>query len=119
MAWTYRYVCQECGKIAESEAVEAWCAGCGAVMERERIIWHGSVRPNNTDPYFHVGLGKWVRHPGDVRNEVSRLEGETGMKIVELGTEDPAKLVQKKSNDDIVAESAGEWVAAVKEADRA
>lgn len=100
MAFSYRYICPKCRDGWEYEGIrDVYCEDCDTILVRERIIWNGAVQPNNHEPYFNHGLGKMVYKKSDVKEEMKRLEGETGTQIEELGNEDPHKHVKKRDID--------------------
>jgi tRNA G26 N,N-dimethylase Trm1 len=88
MAFTYEYRCK-CGIIDSIEAEYATCQQCGKKMERIRIIWNGAVQPNNFEPYFNNGLGRWVKKKSDVKEHLRQIKGEEGIEMEEIGNEDP------------------------------
>jgi|SRR5580765_916116 len=99
---TYAYKCNKCAEefdvikpVAEIEMIEV-CEECGFPAERV-IKFKGHMSPDNVDAYYNHGLGKVVRTKNDVRQELSRLKGETGRDLIEVGTE----VLKKEKPKDI------------------
>jgi hypothetical protein len=73
------------------------CEDCGLPSTERLIRFQGGVNADNGDAYFNHGLGKVVRSRNDVRAELSRVKGETGRELVEIGNEVLKKTKPKKT----------------------
>ena len=86
----YDYRCPTCKFTQEvyqsmSEPHELRSCSCGGVAQR---VWTPvAAHPNTQEASWNPAFGKVTRTKGDVKDEVSRVEDETGQKLIELGTE--------------------------------
>lgn len=71
------------------------CDECGQPSKRV-IRFKGTVSGDNGPAYYNYGLGKVVRSKQDIRNELSRIRGETGRDLIEVGNEVIKKNKPKK-----------------------
>lgn len=99
---TYAYFCHKCESefdvIKPSRDIDfiEICEDCGYPSERV-IRFKGHVSADNGAAYYNYGLGKVVRSKNDIRQEISRVKGETGQEIVEIGNETIKKAKPRKT----------------------
>lgn len=99
---TYVYKCERCKiefdvvkRISELDHIEL-CEECG--LPGEHVVrFNGHMAADNYPAYYNHGLGKIVRSKRDVREELSRLKGETGREVYEVGNEKLIKTKLKKT----------------------
>jgi len=98
---TYEYQCPKCNvftdvvkPMADSSSEES-CPGCTTIMER--VITSPRIATSNCqfDTHYNWGLGKVVKSKNDIKNELHRINGETGKNIVEVGN-DNMKSIKKQ-----------------------
>lgn len=56
------------------------------------------MQPNNIEPYYNHGLGCWVKSKSDVKNQLKKIEGETGTQLEELGNENPRSVLKNRKD---------------------
>ena len=87
----YEYKCPECGQYKEitchhtEQPERVDCEDCTVEMPR----WFSKpqmIMPFT--PYFDAGLGVQVNSKKDVKAAISKINGETGRNIEEIGDED-------------------------------
>lgn len=99
----YQFSCPSCGKY--DEVVRTFdecsfpnrCPDCGQLMNRVYSV--PQVNVPHMETYYDNGLGCKISNTQDKRNAIRRIEGETGQKLVEVGTEDQRKYVNPPKLD--------------------
>jgi len=103
---TYEYECKDHGKvdIYKSSTLidrEELCEKCQKPMKRN-FVPTSNLNPGAASMRgeFNFGLGKHFNNRREVKNELKRIEGETGKKYVEVGSDKPqnTKRVRKEYN---------------------
>lgn len=104
----YVYHCQECDihqeiikSLSHIDDVEK-CSK-GHVMNRT-IAWKGQMKPGDISfkPDYYPSFGKTFTTPGQLKNELKKIKGETGQELVEVGNE-RMRPVERKSKIDYEA----------------
>lgn len=111
----YVYACESCKvkqdvhkRLVDIDE-EEFCEVCGETMQRlmQPIAAH---KTSVFEPHFNHGLGKVVTSQIQVKEELSRLRGETGKDIVEIGNDDLKTVKKKRHNyDDVYKELAPKY----------
>lgn len=110
---TYTYFCHRCEMefdvikpMKEYDRNEI-CAECG--LESSRVInFSGHLAADNQEAYYNYGLGKVVRSKNDVRQELSRVKGETGREFHEIGN-DRSRPAKRKSKLEVTDEMIADY----------
>jgi putative FmdB family regulatory protein len=99
----YQFSCPACGKYDEvirtvDECRDAHlCTDCG--QPSNRVFSAPQVSVPHTSTYYDNGLGAIIRNETDKKNALKKIEGETGQKLIEVGTEDVRKHVKPPKMD--------------------
>lgn len=98
---TYEYECRNHGKIdvhksSDFSDKEERCDVCGLVMIKQIGSNINTSGAAHRGVYYHA-FGKHFDSRSQLKNEISKIEGETGKKIIELGSDgmDTVKRVKK------------------------
>lgn len=90
----YAYKCTQCGSeeiiakpIADVDRVEL-CPACTLPMNRQISGGYFHFKDSNNAQY-NPAFGKVTRTSRDIKNEVSRLYNEKGVRVEEVGNEIP------------------------------
>ena len=103
----YEYECKRHGKVdiyksSEHSEKEERCEICSLVMKKN-FVPTSNINPGAASMRgeFYHAFGKHFDTKKQVRNELRRIEGETGKKIVEVGSDkqDNVKRVRKTFNE--------------------
>lgn len=105
---TYEYYCENCTSHFEvvksihdySNDPSAFC-DCGFVGIRQ-ISQPPGINDSvcSFEAHFNYGLGKEVHSNRQLKNEVKRLRGETGMDIQPVGTDTLGSIKKKRKSYD-------------------
>ncbi len=99
---TYEYECKTCDfrlditKYVKDLERSELCPRC--LLPMGRLISAGHISMGNMDPHFNYAFGKVIRSKSDIKNEIARKEGETGVKLQEVGN-DTMKSIKKKRKE--------------------
>ena len=94
----YQFSCPACGKYDEvirtvDECKDPHnCTDCGQLSNR--VFSAPQVSVPHAATYYDHGLGAIIRNEKDKQNAIKKIEGETGKKLIEVGTEDVHKHVK-------------------------
>ena len=90
----YDFRCVECGHedevffmMSQVSGATPACSRCGSPMNR---VWHPDSAPTPSvfQAHYNHGLGTYVSSPGQMKEAVRRINGETGQKLVPVGDSD-------------------------------
>lgn len=102
---TYEYLCPRCELIQDVIKPISMLEETEMCMECEEIPMirqMTAIRLNTSncqyEAHYNHGLGKVLKGPNDVKEELSRIKGETGKEIVEVGNDrlDSVKFKRKE-----------------------
>lgn len=98
---TYEYHCPHClifvdvtKSMNDAEAAER-CPQCPRFLELVISVPRVNTRNCQFDAHYNWGLGKVIRSPAGIKEELRRIKGETGKEIVEVGN-DTLKSIKKQ-----------------------
>lgn len=95
----YEYSCEICGPMDIEKPValidHPEMCDCGKVMTRRTFPRTVELQgATDKEPEYNHAFGKVIKNKHDLRNELTRIEGETGKKLEEVGN-DSLKSIQK------------------------
>lgn len=93
----YEYFCPTCNQSTEvvksmSEAEAAEYHDCGRTMIRSFTTPRLNTSACIIEPHKNWGLGKNITTKNQLKEEVARHEGETGRKLIEVGSENLSSI---------------------------
>lgn len=89
---TYLYECKDHGKINVIKRMGLAdepepCDDCNLPMKK-LVNFQGEVMgATDKEPEYNHAFGKVIKNSQDLRNELTKIEGETGKTLVEVGNE--------------------------------
>lgn len=116
----YEYECIVCKSIFEvvksmHESSRPEVCSNGHIADRIYSAPQISPTAKAYEPHWNYGLGKVILNKGQVKEELSRIKGETGKEIVEAGTDNLQSIKKKFKSYDITREDVERVKASISE----
>lgn len=104
---TYQYQCSACEKhfdivcsYRDLNPLQE-CTHCGGTSERVYTPLHISPAAKAFEAHYNWGLGKKVHSKHEIKEELRRIEGDTGREIVEVGNDSLQSIKPTKKKYDV------------------